>query len=144
MTQVPCFTNIILLSKTNVLIQANTFRWGFGTTVTSSCLFCFLRFSVFSLPITFTLMLITNSYFYKDENIFVNKKLLLLNIIYLRDYLSDLMFISDYFIVLLTIQKSYIHVLHYCNQCFCQPVSAHARKIPNVNNNNLIVYTGVL
>ena len=33
------FTIFILLSKTNAVIQANTFRRGFGTTVTSSCCF---------------------------------------------------------------------------------------------------------
>ena len=99
-------------------------------------LFCFVGLPVFSLPTTFTLMLITNSYFYTEEIIFMNIHLLVLNVIFLQYYLRVLMFISDFCIVLLTKQKTCIHVLRYCNQCFCQTVSAHARKIPNANNYN--------
>ena len=57
-------------------------------------------------------MFITYLYFYKEENKFMNKKNIdTKNDIYLRYYLRDLMFIADYFIVLLTKQKSFIHVL---------------------------------
>jgi len=53
------------------------------------------------------------------------------------------MSISDFFPIYLLNKRSLYMFYVTATRAFCQPVSAHARNIQNVNNNNQLVYTSV-